>query len=185
MISWRSGSFEENICLSILLQLAYGQMIWEMMLPFLEKPIFIIDWETTGLKSTRQGKSSCSKIRVFPTCAIDQKAQECHGLDLGFLAQVGAPKWGEVSDKIKDWVKTLSGSEEPIFVAHNATFDFTDTNIYQAENWTCSMNLAKKKGLPAKLEDLANALKIRNPRPHSAFGDVLTTALALPTLLSA
>lgn len=102
-------------------------------------------------------------------------------------------------DSITDYLKAhCCGNTQPVyFVGHNCKFDYDtwivndrrinrkkeDMEIYSEANWWCTSKWAKDLKLPsAKLGSLCTQFNVKNPRAHSALGDVIATALILPYL---
>lgn len=109
-----------------------------------------------------------------------------HGLHDGQLA--AAPMFGEIAGTL---VAQLHGLR---LVAHNAPFDasFLDAEYGRLGTWFCSspefswidsLALARQHlDGPHKLDALCARFGVTNPRPHTALGDAVSTALMLKAL---
>jgi DNA polymerase III epsilon subunit-like protein len=136
----------------------------------------------------------------MPTCAIESHAIKVHGLTPKFLRDVQAPNWKVVStaafNKMCQFFLStgLCGRKRPKLLAHNLQFDLQTWRIndrmvdlknseYLATqlDGLCSVRMASQIDRSNyNLEFLSNKYKIVNPKPHSALGDTITTALILP-----
>ena len=159
----------------------------------------VVDIETTGT-SYKNGKITEIAILIHdgekvvdefsslinPEQRIPYRIQQLTGISDRMVEN--APKFFEVAKKVVEM------TEDCIFVAHNASFDYNFIrqalnslrSEYQREK-LCTVKLARKL-VPYKrsysLKNICNELNIENPQPHRAFGDARATAELFAFLLT-
>jgi len=159
----------------------------------------IIDVETTGT-GYKTGKITEIAILIHdghkvvesfstlinPEQKIPWQIQQLTGINNAMVEN--APKFYEVAKKI------VEITEDCIFVAHNASFDYNFIRQefeylgynYQREK-VCTVKLSRKL-IPHKrsysLKNICEELNIVNTNPHRAYGDALATARLLELLLA-
>lgn len=154
----------------------------------------VLDLETTGLHPGAHHR--IIEIGVVLTDASDQIAYEwstlvnpsrdlgptgLHGITAAMVSD--APGFADVAD---DLASILEGR---VLVAHNARFDvgFLESEWQRmGTTWPidalCTMQLARRRGLPAKLERCCAELGVVNEDAHHALSDARVTARLLEHL---
>jgi DNA polymerase-3 subunit epsilon len=173
--------------------------------PIESLPLAFLDLETTGLAAARgdrmveicvrrmRGTTALPELElntlVQPGRSVPPEVSRIHGLDDAAL--VDAPPEAQV---VRLLPELLAGA---IIVAHNAPFDlsFIDDALHRhglpapvrptIDTLTFSRRLWPAPDLRHTLAALAQRLRVRNPAPHRAHGDVQVLIAAWPLLLSA
>lgn len=154
----------------------------------------VLDLETTGFSPARGHRiveigvvlTDAQRAPVYEwTTLVDPRRSvgptAIHGVTPAMV--VDAPRFGDVAD---DLALLL---ENRVLVAHNARFDvaFLEAEWRRLEQRPnlqplCTMALARRRRLPAKLSECCAALGLTNPDEHRALGDARVTAQVLDRL---
>ena len=154
----------------------------------------VLDLETTGLHP-RQG----ARIIEIGIVVVDDAGQprhrwqtlvdpdgppgptRIHGVDAAMLR--GAPHFADIAGNLAE---VLSGR---VLVAHNAKFDvgfldaeFALAGIAWKREPLCTLNMARRRGLPLSLAACCETFAIVNHGAHHALGDAAATAELLVRL---
>jgi DNA polymerase III epsilon subunit-like protein len=77
----------------------------------------------------KPGESLYLELQPLPGAGDDPGAAEVHGLDTALLAREGMEP-GEAMRELRSWSLERSGGREPVFVGHNAPFDWSFISWY-------------------------------------------------------
>lgn len=158
----------------------------------------VIDIETTGLSAKRDKITEIAIVihdgfrivetftsLINPERHIPANITRLTGINDQMVRE--APKFWEIAKKL------VIMTEDCVFVAHNASFDyhfirseFKSLGYDYFRKTICTVQLAKKliPGLSSySLGHLAKKIEINNSARHRAAGDAMATALLLETLL--
>lgn len=154
----------------------------------------VVDLETTGLDPRAGARIiEIGVVTLGPDRGVEDTWEtlvdpgvapgptRIHGIDRAMLR--GAPTFAEVSSEL---VQRLTGR---IVVAHNARFDmsFLDAEFARIGlGWTrhalCTLQLARRRRLPRKLDACCAHFGIVNRGAHHALGDAMATVELLDKL---